>query len=126
MLQFFSCNDKQNSLTENFLQIKKLVEDDPVLHRDLVSLFLLEIFFRKNKNCKSLLLKVNLNGPNIRILLYMFLFFQLETITKCRDDEQDHHDTGLEQEAEKFWLYTPFTTLVKMGCHGAIWLSERI
>ena len=46
----------KQTINELKFQIRELVADDPVLHRDL-----------------------------------------LATITKCRDDEQDHHDTGLEQ-----------------------------
>jgi len=50
----------------------------------------------------------------------------IETLTKIRDDEQEHHDTGLEEEAEKWALYSPTTTVVKAGCKAAIWMSERI
>ena len=50
----------------------------------------------------------------------------IETLTKIRDEEQEHHDTGLEEEAEKWPLYGPTTTVVKAGCKAAIWLSERI
>lgn len=50
----------------------------------------------------------------------------IETLTKIRDDEQEHHDTGLEEEAEKWFLYQPTTAVVKAGCKVAIWLSERI
>lgn len=47
-------------------------------------------------------------------------------ITRIRDEEQEHHDTGLEEEAEQWALYQPATFLVKAGCMAAIWLSERI
>ena len=50
----------------------------------------------------------------------------LDVITKCRDDEQEHHDTGLEQEAEKAIAYKTLTTSIKLGCKVAIWLSERV
>ena len=50
----------------------------------------------------------------------------IKLITKIRDEEQEHHDTGLEEEAEKWWLYEPVTVIVKSGCKAAIWLSERI
>ena len=50
----------------------------------------------------------------------------IETLTRIRDDEQEHHDTGLEEEAEKWPLYAPTTAVVKAGCKVAIWLSERI
>ena len=48
------------------------------------------------------------------------------TLTRIRDEEQEHHDTGLEEEAEKWALYGPTTAVVKAGCKVAIWLSERI
>ena len=50
----------------------------------------------------------------------------IKTITRIRDEEQEHHDTGLEEEAEKWWLYQPATSIVTAGCKIAIWLSERI
>ncbi len=50
----------------------------------------------------------------------------LEYIQKCRDEEQEHHDTGLEQEAEKAPAYNLITTVIKGGCKAAIWLSERV
>ena len=30
------------------------------------------------------------------------------------------------QEAEKFFAYEPFTAVIKLGCRGAIWISERV
>ena len=50
----------------------------------------------------------------------------IKIITRIRDEEQEHHDTGLEEEAEKWWLYQPATSIVTAGCKIAIWLSERI
>jgi len=50
----------------------------------------------------------------------------LEVITKCRDDEQEHHDTGLEQEAEKAFGYPVLNTVITTGCKVAIWASERV
>jgi len=50
----------------------------------------------------------------------------IKTLTRIRDEEQEHHDTGLEEEAEKWWLYQPATFIVTAGCKMAIWLSERI
>ena len=50
----------------------------------------------------------------------------IETLTRIRDEEQEHHDTGLEEEAEQWPLYGPTTAVVKAGCKAAIWLSERV
>ncbi len=50
----------------------------------------------------------------------------VETIQQFRDEEQEHHDIGLEQEAEQAPMYEALTSVIKVGCKGAIWLSERI
>ena len=50
----------------------------------------------------------------------------LDVITKCRDDEQEHHDTGLEQEAEKAIAYPVLSSAITAGCKAAIWVSERV
>ncbi|KAH9385103.1 hypothetical protein HPB48_027143 [Haemaphysalis longicornis] len=50
----------------------------------------------------------------------------LEVVRRCRDDEQAHHDTGLEQGAEGAPLYGLLTTVITAGCRGAIWLAERL
>ncbi|XP_065573309.1 5-demethoxyubiquinone hydroxylase, mitochondrial-like [Artemia franciscana] len=50
----------------------------------------------------------------------------LEAIKKFRDDEQDHHDTGLSHGAEQAPMYQAMSTAIKIGCKGAIWLSEKI
>ena len=50
----------------------------------------------------------------------------LDVITKCRDDEQEHHDTGLEQEAEKAIGYPVLSSVITTGCKAAIWVSEKV
>lgn len=50
----------------------------------------------------------------------------LEIISKCRDDEQNHHDVGLENEATKAPFYEIMTSAIKAGCRTAIWVAERI
>jgi len=50
----------------------------------------------------------------------------IQTISKFRDEEQEHHDTGLEHDAEKAPAYQLLTSAIKLGCDGAIWLSERV
>jgi len=50
----------------------------------------------------------------------------LAVIKKCRDEEQEHHDTGIEHEAEKAPAYDLLTNVIKVGCKSAIWLSERV
>ena len=50
----------------------------------------------------------------------------LKIITKCRDEEMEHHDTGLEQDAEQALGYNILRTVIETGCKGAIWISERV
>ncbi|XP_064599897.1 5-demethoxyubiquinone hydroxylase, mitochondrial-like [Liolophura sinensis] len=50
----------------------------------------------------------------------------LKTLKKFRDDELHHHDTGLEHDAEKAPFYTALTQVIKVGCRGAVWISEKV
>lgn len=50
----------------------------------------------------------------------------LKTITKFRDEEQEHHDIGLANDAELAPFYKAMSNVIKTGCKTAIWLSERI
>ncbi|XP_060585363.1 5-demethoxyubiquinone hydroxylase, mitochondrial-like [Ruditapes philippinarum] len=50
----------------------------------------------------------------------------LKTLKEFRDDELHHHDTGLEHDAEKAPFYNVMTEAIKVGCKGAIWISEKI
>ncbi|XP_017786410.1 PREDICTED: 5-demethoxyubiquinone hydroxylase, mitochondrial [Nicrophorus vespilloides] len=50
----------------------------------------------------------------------------LETITKFRDEEQEHHDHGIEQGAEQAPFYKAFSELIKVGCKTAISISKVI
>ncbi|XP_071131511.1 5-demethoxyubiquinone hydroxylase, mitochondrial-like [Mytilus edulis] len=50
----------------------------------------------------------------------------LKIIKKFRDDELHHHDTGLEHDAEKAPFYKALTQVIKVGCKGAVWISEKI
>jgi ubiquinone biosynthesis monooxygenase Coq7 len=38
----------------------------------------------------------------------------------------EHHDTAILHKAEEAPLYQVFAQAVKIGCKGAIWISERI
>jgi len=50
----------------------------------------------------------------------------LEYITRFRDEELEHHNTGLEHDAEKAPQYELLTQAIKLGCYGAIWVAERV
>lgn len=50
----------------------------------------------------------------------------IETLRKIRDEELEHLDHAVEQDAkmaEPHWL---LTGVIRMGCRGAIWVSEKI
>ncbi|MBN3320949.1 COQ7 protein, partial [Atractosteus spatula] len=50
----------------------------------------------------------------------------LTLIKKFRDDEMEHHDTGLEHDAELAPAYWLLKNAIQVGCKVAIYLSERI
>lgn len=50
----------------------------------------------------------------------------LETITRFRDEEQEHHDTGIDHGAEQAPFYKAFSEAIKLGCKAAIAISKVI
>ncbi|XP_043832184.1 5-demethoxyubiquinone hydroxylase, mitochondrial [Dromiciops gliroides] len=50
----------------------------------------------------------------------------LQIIKKCRDEELEHHDTGLDHDAELAPAYAILKGAIQVGCKAAIYLSERI
>lgn len=50
----------------------------------------------------------------------------LEVIKKFRDDEQEHHDTGINYGAEEAPFYEAFSNIIKVGCKAAIAISKVI
>lgn len=50
----------------------------------------------------------------------------LQIIKQFRDEEMEHHDTGLDQEAESLPGYQLVKTAIQIGCKAAIYISERI
>ncbi|XP_061080446.1 5-demethoxyubiquinone hydroxylase, mitochondrial [Conger conger] len=50
----------------------------------------------------------------------------LQLIKQFRDDEIEHHDTGLEHDAESAPAYGLLKTVIQMGCRAAIYASKRI
>ncbi|KAI8123161.1 mitochondrial, 5-demethoxyubiquinone hydroxylase [Lucilia cuprina] len=50
----------------------------------------------------------------------------LKTITKFRDEEQEHHDTGIDCGAEQAPFYKAMTEVIKLGCKTAIAISKKI
>lgn len=50
----------------------------------------------------------------------------MEVISKFRDEEQEHHDTGLVEGAEQAPLYGLMTDIIKLGCKAAISISKVV
>lgn len=50
----------------------------------------------------------------------------LETITRFRDEEQEHHDTGIDHGAEQAPFYKAFSEVIKFGCKTAIAISKVV
>ncbi|CAH3956231.1 5-demethoxyubiquinone hydroxylase, mitochondrial [Pieris brassicae] len=50
----------------------------------------------------------------------------LDTITQFRNEEQEHHDTGIDHGAEQAPFYQALTEVIKTGCKVAIAISKKI
>ncbi|XP_078415291.1 NADPH-dependent 3-demethoxyubiquinone 3-hydroxylase, mitochondrial [Cetorhinus maximus] len=50
----------------------------------------------------------------------------LEVLKKFRDEEMEHHDTGLAHDAEMAPAYSLLKNVIQAGCKAAIYISERI
>lgn len=50
----------------------------------------------------------------------------LELITKFRDEELEHHNTGMNHGAEQAPFYDALSNIIKFGCKAAIKISEKI
>lgn len=50
----------------------------------------------------------------------------METIKKFRDEEQEHHDIGIDHGAEQAPFYEALTQVIKAGCKTAIAISKVV
>ncbi|MCL4122408.1 UNVERIFIED_CONTAM: hypothetical protein GTU68_011224 [Idotea baltica] len=50
----------------------------------------------------------------------------IQVIQKFRDEEMEHHDTGIEHDAEQAPAYQLLTAVIKTGCKAAVYISERV
>ena len=50
----------------------------------------------------------------------------LETLKRTRDEELEHLDIAVDQEAKEAEAYPVLTTLIRGGCRGAIWVTSRV
>ncbi|KAG7009131.1 hypothetical protein G7Y79_00003g009990 [Physcia stellaris] len=48
------------------------------------------------------------------------------TLKRIRDEELEHLDEAVEQDAKKAGGYTFLNRVIRSGCKGAIWISERV
>ncbi|KAI8624819.1 ubiquinone biosynthesis protein COQ7 [Xylariaceae sp. FL1651] len=75
----------------------------------------------------------------IRTLLEMFKQWEAEgyevggefrelisTLRRIRDEELEHLDHAVEHDAKKAQPYWLLTSIIRAGCRGAIWTSERV
>ncbi len=56
--------------------------------------------------------------PELKILI--------DDIKRIRDEELEHLDHAVENDAKEAQPYQPLTDIIRYGCRGAIWISERI
>jgi len=50
----------------------------------------------------------------------------IKTIRRIRDEELEHLDHAVENDAKEARPYELLTGIIKAGCRGAIWISERV
>ena len=50
----------------------------------------------------------------------------LGEVRRIRDEELEHLDTAVGEDAKEARGYPVLTAVVRGGCRGAIWLSERV
>ncbi|TVY29573.1 5-demethoxyubiquinone hydroxylase, mitochondrial [Lachnellula hyalina] len=57
-------------------------------------------------------------GEDLRVLV--------ESVRRIRDEELEHLDHALENDAQKAVPHELLTGVIRAGCRGAIWVSERV
>ncbi|EFX04582.1 ubiquinone biosynthesis protein [Grosmannia clavigera kw1407] len=50
----------------------------------------------------------------------------IETLRRIRDEELEHLDHAVENDAKKAEPHWLLTGIIRAGCRGAIWVSERV
>ena len=50
----------------------------------------------------------------------------VDTIRKIRDEELEHLDHAVDNDAQEAVPHTLLTGIIRAGCRGAIWVSERV
>jgi ubiquinone biosynthesis monooxygenase Coq7 len=49
-----------------------------------------------------------------------------QTIEQFRAEELEHHDIGMQHDAESAPFYTLLSEAIKAGCRASIWLAKRV
>lgn len=47
-------------------------------------------------------------------------------VAKCRDDELEHHDIAVENNARQAPFHAALSAVIKQGCKSAIWVAARV
>lgn len=50
----------------------------------------------------------------------------VQTLKRIRDEELEHLDTAVGEDAKEAGGYQVLNWMVRGGCRGAIWISERV
>ncbi len=50
----------------------------------------------------------------------------ISTLKRIRDEELEHLDHAVENDAQKAVPHGLLTGVIRAGCRGAIWISERV
>ncbi len=50
----------------------------------------------------------------------------ISTLKRIRDEELEHLDHAVKNDAKQAQPYEPLTNVIRYGCRGAIWISERV
>lgn len=50
----------------------------------------------------------------------------IDTLKRIRDEELEHLDHAVKNDAKEAQPYEPLTNIIRYGCRGAIWISEKI
>ncbi|EHH60199.1 Coenzyme Q biosynthesis protein 7-like protein [Macaca fascicularis] len=106
-----------------------------VLGFALVSLSVAQIGFEllgssdppaSDSQSEALASKMKWNSRRVGRLTCFGVFLFNQVIKKFRDEELEHHDTGLEHDAELAPAYAVLKSVIQAGCKVAIYLSERL
>jgi len=50
----------------------------------------------------------------------------VDTVRRIRDEELEHLDHAVENDAKKADGHEVLTSIIRRGCRTAIWISERV